>query len=381
MNQLCSQYGVELSAGYLSKTSDPQFYAPIFKVSCTCLKEDADAALELVQEILTTSRFDESELMMYYASYALNSGKNTALGYDAHLTGFNYGFGAVSQKGLYNHYLNAMPRMQYLDSIVKGDMGIDAVSADLQRLCGMIFSRNNAAVIINASEDVLETVSKRAAALCTNLSDEKQEPVDYSGAFLPLNTREAIVVDGSSNHNIRMIRTSDLSVPYDSRMNALCELMVDRYLIPEMRYKNGVYSPMCDIGENTMYVLAYSDPSIANTYDVIMPAIGQQCRSLELSQEDLDNYILSAYSSLTKPKGPLSQEKTAAFDLLVGEDSAAINLKKMRTLKTFTPEDVQSLSVIFDELNEKGVTVTAGSSKCIAEEKDRFEEILTWYVE
>lgn len=130
-----------------------------------------------------------------------------------------------------------------------------------------------------------------------------------------------------------------------------------------------------------MYVLAYSDPSIANTYDVILPTIGQQCRSLELSQEELDNYILSVYSGLTKPVGPLSRAKTAAFDLLVGEDSAARKLEKMRTLKTFTPEDVVSLSVIFDELYEKGVTVTAGSSKCIAAEKDRFDEILTWYAE
>lgn len=169
--------------------------------------------------------------------------------------------------------------------------------------------------------------------------------------------------------------------PAYSIQSKLCELMVDRYLMPEMRYKNGVYGPMCAISENVLCVVAYSDPSIANTYDVIMPAIGQQCRSLELSQEDLDNYILSVYSGLTKPVGPLSRARTAAFDLLVGEDSAARTLEKLRTLKTFSPEDVRSLSVIFDELYEKGVTVTAGSSKCIAEEKERFDEVLTWYAE
>lgn len=381
MNHLCSQYGMGMSANYLEKASDSQFYAPVFKVSFLCLKEDANAALELAQEILTTSRFDESDLILYYASYLLNDEKNNAIGYNAYATGLYYGLGAVSQKGLYNYHLNALPYLQYLDSVVNGDISIDAVAADMQRLAGMIFNQNGAAVIVSASDDVLETVAKRAAALCAALSDEKQEPVDYSGAFTPLNTREAIVVDGSSNHNIRMIRTSDLSVPYDSRMNALCELLIDRYLMPEMRFKNGVYGPTCNISENILYVMAYSDPSIANTYDVIIPTIGQQCRSLELSQKDLDNYILSTYSSLTTPQGPLSRAVAAAFDLLVGENSAAVKLEKMRVLKTFTPEDVKTLSVIFDELNEKGVTVTAGSSQCIAAEENRFEEVLTWYVE
>ena len=101
---------------------------------------------------------------------------------------------------------------------------------------------------------------------------------------------------------------------------------------------------------------------------------------MEIDQEELDGYILSAYSYYAKSQGELSGAINAAFDKLLHSDSSVL-LEYMRDLKSITVEKLQDFADIYAKLVTQGMRFTAGGSSAINENAEFFDTILSPFEE
>lgn len=88
-----------------------------------------------------------------------------------------------------------------------------------------------------------------------------------------------------------------------------------------MRQVIGAYGTAVTFNEDLLSLSTYRDPSLAEAYQVFEQT-GAAVSGLELTQEVIDGYIMSAYSAAAKPNGSLTGAAGAIIDHMAGKDTA-----------------------------------------------------------
>ena len=163
---------------------------------------------------------------------------------------------------------------------------------------------------------------------------------------------------------------------YDGSLDAVTSVVSDVFLYPLLRDKYGAYGVMHGALEDAqaMYVITYRDPNIAESFDVF-DQLPEMVATMELDQDTLDGYILSAYSSYALSQGELSGALSAALSALSDEDPNSA-LTYMRQLKALKAEDLESYAEIYQNLMSGGMRFTSGSAEQINQNAERYETIL-----
>ena len=121
--------------------------------------------------------------------------------------------------------------------------------------------------------------------------------------------------------------------------------------------------------------------ALRESFEEVLPTLGDAVRALDISQEELDGYITSAYSSLAMPMGPFTGADMAIEDALHDRNSFERTLARMRELKETTPEDITAYADILDKLAADGIRTSVGSPQLIQGASDLFDEVDTWMTE
>lgn len=122
-----------------------------------------------------------------------------------------------------------------------------------------------------------------------------------------------------------------------------------------------------------IYTFSYSDPQVADTVAVI-DGEADALAAMELTQEDLDGYILSAYSNVTYPLGNLKKYLYAMEQDMIGFDVE--NWRRLAgEIKTATVEDKEQAVDTLRRLLKEQHLVTAGNVKLLQEEADTFDQV------
>ena len=188
--------------------------------------------------------------------------------------------------------------------------------------------------------------------------------------------REALIIDGNIQFNNVIATADDIGLAdFDAGLSAITTLVSDKILIPVLRDQMGVYTPVNEVSDNgSMYLISYRDPNVKETFDVYA-GLADQIAQMDVDQDTLDGYIMSAYSDLAKPKGELTGAIAAIEDTL-SEKKLDRAIDYMRQLKAVTPDTVKAAAELYRKAWENGVHSTAGSAAAINANADLYEMIL-----
>lgn len=149
----------------------------------------------------------------------------------------------------------------------------------------------------------------------------------------------------------------------------------DRYIVPKLRFQGLAYSAGLVFPQDLRSIVTYtySDPKVAETVAVIDKE-AEQLEALELTQEELDSYILNAYSVVTAPTGNLDKYLTAMYQDMTGFDTK--NWRRLvNEIRTTTLDDREGAAEMLGTLLENQHLATAGNAQLIREEADIFHKI------
>ena len=336
------------------------------------LDDDLAAGYDLMKEILFHTQFTDlqtlSERITAQKSYVRNSINN-----NPYVALYSRQEGVGDPRSRYYDYLNYTSYYAFLEEL-EAQMASEpeTVVARLQNVQSFFTNRSGAVATFAGNE---ASIAVNAPLVDTFFADIASEEREYPAYDLPVPPiREAVSVDGNIQYNCNCAAFSQIGVEPDYSLNVIGSLIADQLLIPVLRDQMGAYSVWCGTdGDYAMYLISYRDPNVKATFD-LYDSIPEKLAAMELTQEQIDGYIMQQYSSLEKPAGELGGAVTAMTNIL-HRRPADEKVQQMRAYKSVTPESVKAAAEAYAKLMEKGCRGTVGPIGTLQANSNLFDAI------
>ena len=336
------------------------------------LDDDLAAGYDLMKEILFHTQFTDlqtlSERITAQKAYVRNSINN-----NPYVALYSRQEGVGDPRSRYYDYLNYTAYYAFLEEL-EAQMASEpeTVIARLQNIQSFFTNRSGAVATFAGNE---ASIAVNAPLVDTFFADIASEEREYPAYDLPVPPiREAVSVDGNIQYNCNCAAFSQIGVEPDYSLNVIGSLIADQLLIPVLRDQMGAYSVWCGTdGDYAMYLISYRDPNVKATFD-LYDSIPEKLAAMELTQEQIDGYIMQQYSSLAKPAGELGGAVTAMTNIL-HRRPADEKLQQMRAYKSVTPESVKAAAEAYAKLMEKGCRGTVGPIGTLQANSDLYDAI------
>ena len=348
-------------------------YNPYLNAGFICLGEDLETAYNLAYEVLFETVFTDTETLSGLVDRALASAR-AGISYGPYYLMINRHLGRTEPVYAYSSYLSGLDYFAFLNEVsqmMKDDP--DAVAAKLSEVQQLLKNRCNAITVFAGDPDLFESAAEQTNAFLQKLNNDLITPTVYE--FEAPAKREALIIDSTVQYNglIGSFDTMGLD-GYTADLDAIKSLVVDTYLIPQLREQYGVYTPMHEFTEYGGYLLSYSDPNISETF-AVYNELADYLKNIEVDQDTLDGYIQSSYSYLAGTDGELFGAISAVNRRVCGIPDE-LRVERMKALKALTPEKVREYAEAYQKLSNGGDIFTIGGSAAIHEHEDLYDLIL-----
>ena len=373
LDVLISRY-LHSAEARLSLMGEDEDYHPYLRMGWIGMDEDLATSYELMYELVFGTQFTDTAKVLEKVQ-SVKTNLRTTINGNAYSVMLYRMFGKYNPLYRYYAYYNYLEYYSFLEQVeAMLTEQPDQALAKLQAVQSYFHNAANAMVAFAGNEASIALNSAEATAFLAKMDNRPIEPVVYE---LPAPAdNEALVIDSSVQYNavIADFETAGLA-EYDAGLDAVTTLVQDVYLLPQLRDKYGVYSPQHGtLTDGGVYLFTYRDPNVRETFQVYedLPAYMGQ---LNVDQETLDGYILSAYSYYATGSGELTGAMNAAVSTINGDpQDEALNY--MRQLKSVTPEAVNASAEMYQKMVDNGVRFTAGSAGAINANAELYDSIL-----
>ena len=348
-------------------------FRPYLNAGFIALGEDLETAYNLAYEVLFETVFTDTTKLSGLIDRALSSARS-GISYGPYYLMINRHLARTEPVYAYTSYLSGLDYFAFLNEVsqmMKDDP--DAVISKLQEVQQSLKNRSNAIMVFAGDPDLFDLAAEQTDAFLHKLDNKPITPAVYN--FDVPAKREALIIDSTVQYNCIIAPFDNMGLNgYTADLDAVKSLLVDAYLIPQLREKYGVYSPMHEFTEYGGYLLSYSDPNITETFDVY-EALPDFLESYETDQAALDGYILSSYSYLAGTDGELFGA-ISAVNRRVCSIPDELRIQRMQQLKSLTPEKLREYASAYRALAENGDLFTIGGSAAIHEHEELYDLIL-----
>ena len=350
-------------------------YVPRLSISWIGLMDEYDQSLNLAKEILYNTRFTNTNEIKTLISIMKNNLRDS-LSMSSYAYQIARARSVFQEHSAYESFMSGLD-MYYALSDMEALMeeNPQAVLNKLAEVQQTLFNKSNAIAYFTGNEDALRTFDAAIPSFFGDLPVSEYPVSDLSAIPLPA-LQEALVIDSQVQYNLLYAPLEELGLTEDSGIfSPLASVIYDAYLTPKLRHGIGAYDSISSMSRGGLLFCSYRDPAIAETFAVYqeLPAF---LRSIELSQEDLNRYIISAYSSYAMPVGSLNGAATA-LSLYIAGRAQEEKLDRMREMKAFTVEELRGMADVFQKLLDNGARSTSGGAAAIEANKTLYDEILT----
>ena len=337
------------------------------------LDEDLSAGYDLVKEMLFHTQFTDVQALAEQISAQKTFVRNQ-INKNPYVALYARQEGIGDPKCRYYDYLNYTAYYAFLEDLeTRVAENPDEVVARLQRVQSFLANRSGAVASFAGNEASIALNVPLVDAFFAGMPLETREYPVYD---LPVpQMREAVAVDGNIQYNCVAASFSQIGAEPDYAFSVIGQLIVDKLLMPILRDQMGAYTLFCGMDDDTaLYLISYRDPNIKATFDVY-DSIPEKLAGFDLTQTDVDGYILNCYSDLAKPSGELAGA-VAEIERILQERPADEKLQKMRAYKSVTPETVRASAEVFALLAEKGPHGTVGPIGALQENAGLYDTVM-----
>jgi len=354
---------------------DTDTYTPVLLISWLGLMSEYGDQMDLVKEILMNTKFEDSEVILSLVRSQIADLKTAFTANPINLLIIR-NMAAASGYYAYTNYTSGIEYYNFLVQIeqaLQTDPG--SVLAELEAVHKLVMNKTNMIAAFAGNEDGLKVFEDKLESLTGSLPVKKIVPQDYSVLPKPAQ-REAVAIDTAVQYNMISASYDQMGVDYNGKYIPIALLVNDIYLTPQLRYVNGVYTVMAEFNSESFIALTYRDPNIAETFE-IYKGLPEFVKNIDITQEELDRYILNAYSTYTSTTGELNGASVRINEYLMGwtpEDK----LKLLNEIKSVTVQDVKDSAAVFEKAFSNGAYTTIGSAAKISENADLYESVISF---
>lgn len=336
------------------------------------LADDYNSALEMFINTLKNADYSDVDWVTYLLDQNCESFN------PAHASAWNLttqygalGDKATRQRTRYNFLISDNLYDFYVsisDKLANDPSCVEEVSNKISEIVDKILSRGNITILVAANEQSIEKVKTATINQLDKLPFVEKNTKEYS---LPEYEKMiAIEFDTSMGYsNLLANPTTDFYGKYAP----FVEWINDKYIVPKLRFENGAYSAEAGVYYSTepvFYEIAYSDPNVGKTIDVYRGT--KDFMDADLTQDELDSYIIKAYSNFTAPTKLLRGRLDELTRILRGVDNDR-KTQFVNDIKNAKVEDKDIVQDLIDELISDATIAFCSSRNLLQKDASYFE--------
>lgn len=347
-------------------------YVTHFVVSAKMLDAQLDKAMELIEEILFTSKLSDKKRLKEIIAETRAAMKDDLLA-NGHTTAAGRATAYISKIGVVKELTEGVDYYMYLSDLDDHfEERYEELAADLQEVLGQLLRRDSLLVNFTSDKKPEETLTESLTGFSCKLSTRL--------AFE--NVKEIPVVKKNEGFKtasqVQYVATAgnfcERGYAYTGALNVLQCIFSYDYLWINVRVKGGAYGCMCSFNRSgNAYFTSYRDPNLLETYEIYKKA-PDYVRSFEADERDMTKYIIGAISRMDAPLTPSAEGNFSLICYLMGIDDADLQRTRDEVLGA-TPEVIRGLAGYVEAAVDGDVICAIGDEARIEASKDAFTEV------
>lgn len=357
-----------------------EYHRPMLCITWTSLIEDFDTSLDLILELYTQTDFSDLDMLTYltamsadYWDMSWQDANSTALYYahsGAGLFADQYRFEMdVDGQDCYYLMADAVRRLESEEGFAQ------EWAARLNNAVSKAFTRDNLIFMCVADGEANDAIVANAVERLNALPEKAGADAEYTLPDMPKSL--AICVESTINEGYQIADFMN-DADFEGRYLPFWYALSDLYTTPTFCFKLGVYTAgnYYEWAAGCLATMLASDPNVRASVEALaqMP---QALYDMELTEESLDGYILSAYSAATAPQGMLDEVMGAMKMDVYGADAERI-LEIKRGIRNATLSDQAEAAEHISALLEDATYCVVGNEGLIRADADCFDEVVSW---
>ncbi len=346
-----------------------------FRMSTKALYDKQDVVFSMLEEILRTSKFDDtkrlyeivSQQRSYMQMYLQSSGHGAALGRaSSYFSPVAYVTDCTSGVAYYELLKDLEEHFEEKK---------DCLTENLRTLMNLIFRKENLMADYTGESEGYQRFAQGTSQLAQHLYTApvgKTEPF----VFVPSRRNEGLRTASKVQYVAVAGNFKNKGLPYTGALRVLRVLMSYEYLWTQLRVVGGAYGCMNNYGKNgDCYLVSYRDPNLARTLQVYKdtPAYLEK---FQADEREMTKYIIGTLSDMDAPLTPALKGKRDMVCYLSGQTEESLQKERDQVLQA-TPEVIRGLARWVQAVLDDACLCVIGSEEEIDSQSTLFGEIRT----
>ncbi|MGN0436133.1 MAG: insulinase family protein [Wujia sp.] len=342
-----------------------------FIVNAKMLDEKLPKAMELIEEILFTSKIDDKKRLMEIVAETRANLKNDLVS-SGHITAAGRALSYISPIGMVKELTEGIEYYKYLAEIDDDFEGkYEKLAEELKTVLGEILRRGGLSVSYTSDkkpeEMLTESITKLSKRLSTRLTFDVEDriPVVKNEGFKTASQVQYVATAGNF---------LDKGLSYRGELAVLQSIFSYDYLWINVRVKGGAYGCMCSFSRSgNSYFTSYRDPNLMETYEVYKGA-ADYVRSFHADERDMTKYVIGAISKLDSPLTPSAEGNFSYVAYLMGLTDEDLQRERNQVLAA-NVETIRELAPYVEATTDTGIICAIGDENKLSENARYFDRV------
>ena len=378
INDLLKKYlsGLRVDFDYPGETGMAD-HRPMLRLQWYSMTEDLESSMNILLEILTELDFEDEQALL--GVIGKNKESYNPATKEPFSTASELAFAYMDDDHAYKSYLNGPGFYDYLNDLemkLSNEKGYGKEFAErMQKLSERIIGKKNLVFSATAGEGEIPALNRTAFSILKTLPENGIDPeVHYDIA--PEDAKNVgVYMDVPSQFAVLRYHFKD---DMKGRYYPFLVALGDTYVVPSFRFQNGAYSAAFTTNAFANRGLAYTyrDPNVSKTLDALN-GLSAELSKLELSQDDMDGYIVNTYAQATSPAGSLSKGFSAIQYAIEGRDLEK-SYERTADIRNAGLSDLAGAVDCFKEAEQRTPLIMTGNKQLMEKASDSFDLILDY---
>ena len=357
---------------YLEHRNDRDL-VPQFTVAAKTLSDQLPAAVELLDQIVNHSRFDNAARMKELLS-RLQSSLEAQLKSDGVGCAMKRIAVYYSRRGVLDDRITGLDFYRFIRTLnADYDRQAPTVAVRLQEVARLLFVRPGLTAAATCGKPEFPAFRTALTAFIPTLSAAAAPLQTWQLTPIPQN--EGLLAASQVQFVVQGGNFKTAGFAWNGKLRLLSHLISRDWLWNRLREIGGAYGGYCVISsDGNLLFVSYRDPKLRETLATFR-GIPDYLRKIKMSEDDFTRYLIGAVASLDTPLNP-SSEGDLGFRRYFEKTSRQEIQQERDELLSATPADFAALAGLVDAvLRQNHLCVYGGEAK-LKDNRDLFKTLV-----
>jgi Zn-dependent M16 (insulinase) family peptidase len=363
--------GINFNSTTFKSNVDSNKYAPKMSISLNAINSTFPKALELLDEIMNHSKFDDRNhmknlikmLRVNYESMFVNQGNSIAI---------ERTLSYLSESGKYSD-LDYLPYYNFVCDLDDNfDVKFDEIVKNLNDVKEILFNKEGLVISYTGDEKYYDEFAESLNSFGKTIMDKKFPKQGYKFDFS--NKNEAFVIPSQVQYVVKAGSFKKAGYNYNGKMKVVENILNNDYLWQELRVKGGAYGGAMSFTKNDVLFYSYRDPNLKETLNTFDEAL-KFLRNFKANEKEMANYIIGTIGGMDYLAGPYYKGGIGDSMYFTGTTQDDIQKLRDEVLST-TAEDIRNFADVLEAIIKQNLYCVVGGETKVNENKDLFDRII-----